>query len=295
VKFVPELISRTGGRSVLLLGKHSPTILFAAGIVGVVGTAVLASKATLKVDEIITEHEKEIMKVTTLVHADYSDQDRKRDTAIVYARTARKLTVTYAPAVLTGVATIGLLSGSHHILTKRNVALTVAYNGMARSYQALERAMRRGLGDDKFEELVHNDIVTPPCITDSDSSQEIAPKRRQAGLGYSPYAKFFDEKSQNWEPDPSQNLMFLRCQVKFANDLLRSRGHLFLNEVYDMLGLERTKAGAVVGWVFGRGNGDNYVDFGIGDDSESALQFIRGFERSVWLDFNVDGVIYDQI
>ena len=92
--------------------------------------------------------------------------------------------------------------------------------------------------------------------------------------------------------------MFLRAQQQYANDKLIAQGHLFLNEVYDMLGLPRTKAGAIVGWVYDDNNavGDNFVDFGIYDvHRETARDFVNGYERSILLDFNVDGVIYDLI
>ena len=98
--------------------------------------------------------------------------------------------------------------------------------------------------------------------------------------------------------------MFLRRQQDYANEVLKSRGHLFLNEVYDMLGIPRTKAGQVVGWIYNEDNpnGDNYVDFGIYDLSnlsdsqkERKMAFVNGQEYSILLDFNVDGPIYDLI
>jgi hypothetical protein len=70
---------------------------------------------------------------------------------------------------------------------------------------------------------------------------------------------------------------------------------VFLNEIHDMLGLERTKAGAVVGWVMG-GDGDERIDFGVFKANEyMGQEFVNGNERSILLDFNVDGVIYDKI
>ena len=116
--------------------------------------------------------------------------------------------------------------------------------------------------------------------------------------GYSDYAKFFDEGCREWDKDPEYNLTFLKCQENYANDLLKSKGHLFLNEVYDMLGIPRTKAGQIVGWIYDEENpiGDNYVDFGIYDVyKEANRNFVNGYERNILLDFNVDGDILSKI
>jgi hypothetical protein len=96
----------------------------------------------------------------------------------------------------------------------------------------------------------------------------------------------------NWQKNSEHNKLFLKCQQSYANDMLQARGHVFLNEVYSWLGLEHSKAGAVVGWVI-NSDGDNFVDFGIFDPGNS--RFVNGQERSILLDFNVDGVIYDKI
>lgn len=112
---------------------------------------------------------------------------------------------------------------------------------------------------------------------------------------HSPYAAFFDEQSAAWTKNPECNKMFLLQQQNFANEKLRARGYLFLNEVYDMLGLPRTRAGQLVGWCYDEHNpcGDNYVDFNIFDDHNR--EFVNGFEKSVLLDFNVDGNILDRL
>ena len=109
--------------------------------------------------------------------------------------------------------------------------------------------------------------------------------------GVSIYAKFFDETSTQWTKTPEYNLIFLKGQQQYLNDVLHSRGHVFLNEVYDVLGLDRSKAGAVVGWVLGEG--DDYIDFNLYNKDNA--NFVNGDEGSVLLDFNVDGVIYDLI
>ena len=109
------------------------------------------------------------------------------------------------------------------------------------------------------------------------------------------YARFFDEYSPQWTAYPEQNLVFLKHTESMMNDMLLAKKHVFLNEVYDALGIERTSAGAVVGWVL-NGDGDNFISFGMYDfDSERGRAFINGNEHSILLDFNVDGVIFDKI
>lgn len=108
----------------------------------------------------------------------------------------------------------------------------------------------------------------------------------------SQYARFFDESCHGWSKDPEANLLFLKLQQEYANSLLRSRGYMFLNEVYEMLGIPKSKEGQLVGWVYNEENptGDNYIDFGIFAKSNS--KFVNGYERNILLDFNVDGCIF---
>ena len=111
---------------------------------------------------------------------------------------------------------------------------------------------------------------------------------------YSDYARFFDDGCIGWDKDAEYNLMFLKQQQNYANEMLKSKGHLFLNEVYDMLGIPRTKAGQVVGWIYDEKKpvGDNFVDFGMYDiNRPKNRDFVNGYERTIILDFNVDGDI----
>jgi hypothetical protein len=110
-----------------------------------------------------------------------------------------------------------------------------------------------------------------------------------------PYARWFDETCMAWTKDQECNLFFLKTQQSYANELLKAKGHLFLNEVYDMLGIPRTRAGQVIGWIYDVQNpiGDNFVNFGLYEQYNA--KFINGYEKSVLLDFNVDGEIISRI
>ena len=109
------------------------------------------------------------------------------------------------------------------------------------------------------------------------------------------YARWFDEACIGWTKDPEFNLIYLKHQQAYANDILRAKGYIFLNEIYKILGISETKAGQVVGWIYNEKHpiGDNFVDFGLKDPRNA--KFINGEESTVLLDFNVDGNILDYI
>lgn len=118
--------------------------------------------------------------------------------------------------------------------------------------------------------------------------------RKEVKGNYSRYAMYFDEENPNFDgKHPEFNRIFLAAQQRYANDLLKTKGYLFLNDVYKMLGLPETKAGQIVGWVYNTESpfGDNYVDFGIFDEHNK--NFINGKSNIALLDFNVDGNILE--
>lgn len=298
IKRISNVFTSRVGRQVLVAQKHSPVVLFGAGIIGVAATVVLACRATLKLDEIVEKAQVDIEAAHSLRsqnYANYSEADCQRDLAIIYTRTAVRLGKLYAPAFIIGVASVGALVGSHAILSKRNVALTAAYAGLERAFKEYRQRVIDEIGEEKEQELRYAS-VTREIVEKDETGKEVTKVEKVIDpTAYSPYARFFDEYSQSWSKTPEINLLFLRSQQNYANDLLKARGHVFLNEVYDMLGIARSKAGAIVGWVISK-NGDNFVDFHIYDGtSDIKRQFVNGNERSILLDFNVDGVIYDKI
>ena len=111
----------------------------------------------------------------------------------------------------------------------------------------------------------------------------------------SPYARWFNDRCLGWNKDPEYNKHFLLSQQNYANELLKARGYIFLNQIYDLLGLPRTRAGQVVGWIYDVNNplGDNFIDFGLYNNYNE--DFINDYTESVLLDFNVDGMILDRI
>jgi len=290
--------TRLASTQVLKMKKNSPAIFFVAGVVGVGAAIVLASRATLHVEDVLekAESDLETAKILYTVESDeYTETDYRQDVMVVYARTAGELTKLYAPAVIAGVIGIGCLTGQYRILSKRNAALTAAYAALDRSYRAYRERIRYEIGEDKERELHY--VATKEQKIRQEGTLHVGSHDKslhKARLG-SDYARFFDETNQNWNKVREYNPLFLRCQQDYANDRLNAKGYLFLNEVYDALGMRRTSAGAVVGWIR-YGDGDGYVDFGIFDKyNEDARAFVNLLEPAILLDFNVDGVIYDKI
>lgn len=303
-------VSNTASKCGFVLKKHSPEILATVGVVGTVTSAVLACKATTKVNDILEDTKNQVDSVHTVLEDEaipeekYSEQDSKKDLAIIYAQTGVKFVKLYAPSVLLGVASIGCMLTSNHILRKRNIALAAAYTAIDKGFKEYRGRVVERFGDTVDRELKYG--IKAKKITENVVDEETGKEKKVKNTvdviegveGYSDYARFFDETCPSWEKDPEYNLMFLKARQQYANDLLVSRGHLFLNEVYDMLGFKRSKAGQVVGWIYDpeNPNGDNYVDFGIYNIHRApARDFVNGYERSILLDFNVDGVIYDKI
>lgn len=296
---VKNAVTSKAARQMLKLQKNSPHILYGAGVVGVIGTAVLASRATLKLDSVLVGHEAKMGMINSVLENpeyDYSAEDAKRDKIVVFSKTTMAIVKTYLPAIGCGAATIACFTGSHKILSKRNVALSAAYSALEFSYNEYRKRVVDEFGEDKDREFRHAAERVEVIEETKTGPQPKDLTRVDASVNPRGYARFFGPGNPNWKTVPEYNVMFLRTVQQMANDKLHARGHVFLNEVYDSLGMERTKAGAVVGWL-SDGDGDQYIDFRIwdGDNMDRFYDFVVGNEKQILLDFNVDGMIYDKI
>ena len=293
-KFRP-IMGRTIERGILVTKKYSPEILTGVGVISVVAAGVMASKSTLKLEPIVDKMSAhmEVAKNTT-PSPDYTEKDLLRDKTIIITRGVTDIVKLYGPSVTLGLAGIGCIIGAHGIMRKRNVAVIAAYKSLETSFAKYRERVVEDLGIEKDREYSYGKAqaaVVKDEVTGEDKEVMVIDPN-----GVSGYAKFFDEFNKNWKKSSEYNLLFLNCQQNYANDLLRARGHVFLNDVYDMLGLPRTKEGQVVGWVYDSNKGDNFIDFGIyNPERPEAREFVNGYERSILLDFNVDGMILDLI
>lgn len=292
-----DILVKKTTRLAMKINKHSPEILIGMGIVGGIGATVLACRATLHLEEVLQHHEDTMKKITEVAenketYPDYTPEKITRDKYITTVKTVANIGKLYAPAVIVGGISIASVIGGHHILNKRYLGVTAAYAGLQKAYKEYRDRIAEELGEEKELELYHG-VREKIEEVEGKNGKLKQVKKKEVGQGYpySIYARVFDENNTWFKKNPTMNRMFLQAQQAHANDLLKINGHIFLNDVYRMLGFPDTKEGAVVGWI--EGYGDSFIDFGIFDLNNS--EFINGYERAIWLDFNVDGVIYDLI
>lgn len=296
--------TKTFGKVKLQIKQHSPEILMVAGIISAVGGAVLACKATLKVDDVISNAKNDIELIhdnAETLSAEYSEKDRQKALTIAYCKATVSVIKLYSPALVLGAFSITSILASNDILRKRNAALVAAYSIVDHSFKDYRARVIERFGEKVDTELKH-DIKTKTVETiEINEDGEAITKKETVEVSEcrvdDGYSKWFDESSEFYDTDAEYNRFFLQKAQRRANDILISRGYIFLNEVYKMLGIPSTRAGQVVGWIYDENNcsGDNYIDFGILDTyRESVKDFVNGYEPRVLLTFNVDGPILDR-
>lgn len=288
----------------MLIRKNSPKILLATGIVSGIATTIFACKGTIKAQEVIEAHKSDLKQVDYLMSDEsieiYNKQDMVKDKAVIYTSTVKNLVKVYSPAIGCGALSIASILGAYGILDKRIAGLTSAYTFLSGKFKEYRKRVVDQEG--KEQDLAYYHGLKKEIVSvkeEVDGKKKTVKKELLVPTdGISQYARYFDDASGKWQNDPELNLLFLRAQQNYANDLLKSRGHLFLNEVYDMLDMPRTKAGQIVGWIYDETDphADNFVDFGIYSlDFQEHRDFVNGYNTNIFLDFNVDGVIYDLI
>ena len=303
---IVEKTSRTLCKAGLKLKKHSPEILVVGGVVGLVASGVMACKATTKLSAILDDSKEQIElfdKVAAnpeMVNEEYTVEDAEKDKKIVKVQTAVKVAKLYAPSIAVGVVSIGAIFASNNIMRKRNVALGAAYATVDRAFKDYRNRVVDRFGEELDKELRYNLKTKEVKETVEDENGKKKTVKKNIKYMDSPmpseFAVIYDDGCAGWTKDPEDNKFFLIQQQRYANERLKRRGYLSLNEVYELLGFPSTKAGQVVGWLYDckdpNYKGDNFVDFGLYNvDYEPNRDFVNGYERNIILDFNVAPII----
>lgn len=282
----------------LKIQKNSPAILVGVGITALVGATVTAIHATTKASAVMDEHDEKMAKIarakSVATKDSYTDEDIRNDKIIVFTQTTAKFVKLYAPTVvLVAGGTLSILAG-HRILSARYAGVVAAYSVLEQTFDRYRGRVREELGEDRELAIYMGaDEIRTEVNAETGESVKVVVGQK----GRSMYARCFDEaNSDRWQRTYGYNQAFIRGKQNQLNDRLQARGHVFLNEVYEALGFPHTPEGQVVGWLLDSPNGDGIIDFGIYSlDNKDSEGFLQNTERSVWLDFNVDGVIWDKI
>lgn len=302
-----ELMNKVSG-SVHKIGfelkKHSPEIFIAVGVVGTVASAVMACKATTKLSDILEESKEQIDAIHEApqkeeLQGKYDEDMMHKDLALVYFQTGVKVAKLYAPAVILGTLSITSIVASNNILRKRNVALAAAYATVDKGFKEYRERVVERYGEQVDYELTHNiktKEITETVVDEKGKEKQVKKTVEVADPTVTnEYVKYFTRTNPYWDDTPDYVEMFLRAQQNYANDRLKIEKALTLNDVYDSLGFQKTKAGMVVGWVLDENNedGDNFIEFHVrkvyipNEYGEDELAYA--------IDFNVDGNIYNKM
>lgn len=306
---ISNSLSKMTGRTSLVFRKNSPEILLGAGLAGVIVTIVTACKATLEADKVLDHHADKMERIHQAEK--YQDEENPypkevaiREKTAVYVQTGFEFTKLYAPTIAIGSLSIASILVSNRILKGRYLGAVAAYNAISTSYNQYRGRVRERYGDEVDYELrygVRKETVETKQIDENGKTVKKKETIEYIEGAPSDYARYWEKYlrdgvlNPNWEDNPEFNLYFLKGVENQANYVLHSRGYIFLNEVYDMLGFEHTQFGQLVGW-YDDGSGDGYVDLGLYDATrEGNRRFINGDANAILLDFNVDGMIWDKI
>lgn len=303
--------------SVKMIYDHKETGLLVAGVLAGTGATVLACRATIKAVDIIEEHNEinEMIKEAKNYPEQYSEEDEKQDKVKNYLNTGKKIALAYAPAAALGATSIFCLVAQHKLLLNKVTTLEETVASLSAAYAAIDTAFRNyrkrvvdkyGEEEDRyFRYGEHKETVD---VTTVDEKGKTKKKKETVtvvdDISDTGYAKFITygnklmcyKDAQHHEVDWDRTLRQIKCQESLAQQKLECDGYLFLNDVYDMLDLPKTKAGQVVGWIFDPEDHsiDSHVDLNIFRPVN--YQTINGYESDgIWIDPNVDGVIIDKV
>ena len=300
--------SKFAGKAEFTIKKNSPEILLGAGIVGFVGTIVLACRATYRADEVLEFHRRKIKDINDakeIADADpegemsYDVEIYRQDKAIRYLKTTGSLAKLYAPTVAVGTLSLACILTSRNIMQKRYLGVVAAYNGVSAAFEEYRKRVRDEYGEGLDKHFRYGTTYDELPVYDENGKktkekEQVEKTETEMVIPTDDSCRFFDSSNPNWDKNPTFSMMWLRGQQNILNDILHTRGHVFLNEVYDALGFPHTPQGAVLGWI--DGEGDNCIDFGLYDpNKENVRRFVNGVDNVIMLEFNHDGVIWDKI
>ena len=206
------------------LRRSSPTILTVLGIAGVVGTTVMAIKATPKAMKLIKAKKDEL------------NTDKLTPTELV--QTTWKC---YIPSALIGAGTIVCIIGIG-VMDKRNqAALTSAYAMLNESYKQYRQAAKEVYGEDA-DNKIHAEMAKDARVASYEWGYQVY------NMDMDPESEqllFYDLTSKKYFTTTMAAVLNAQYHV---NRNLAVRGDCSLNEYLSFLGIDGVDKGDEMGW-----------------------------------------------
>lgn len=149
--------------------------------------------------------------------------------------TKKEKIIAYAPAIISGVVTSGCIIGSHHVSSKEIAALTASCGYLAANRDKIEKAVKEKFGDEKAKEI-HQEAAVKAMTTHKNDYIEVT------GYGDTLFGEYYFGRK-----------FFCSLErVEWAEKQMNYRFHngeyVSMNDFYEMLNLEQTRAGSEFGW-----------------------------------------------
>lgn len=313
-----KALARSAGTSI---SKHAPEILLVSGAVGFVATVVTASRATLKAQDILEEHNDKLRDIKTIrattSEERYSEKDEKKDLITLHTQTSIKMIKQYAIPAGIGILSLTCFFASYGIMRKRYVALSAAYVSLEESFRLYRQRVIEDKGQDADTYYLTGVKPKEITVTDPDTGEKQKVKTIKDLNGTvipaSPYMIKFGkykedgERNNQWQSDAHLNRCFILGQLDYLDHMLfeRSvrdrdgyilkRGSVMLNELRELLGETGNTTGSVVGWRYSNGEKgcNGYID---NTNVIESVEIDPDTGKEIccfYINPNVDGLIYD--
>ena len=240
--------------------EHSPEILIAIGITGMISTTVLAVKATPKA-LLLIEEEKRRQNNELLQEAEESgmetcDRIERLKTPDVIKATWK----CYVPAVVTGAVSIACIIGSNSVKSKRNAALATAYKLSQAAFTEYKEQVVETIGEKK-EQVIRDKVAEKTIAKDPVSNKEVFVTNGGKVLCYDSISgRYFQS-----------DVTSIKKAVNEINATLNDDMYASLNDFYYEIGLKPTSLGDVLGWNINEGLVDISFSTQMAENDEPCL------------------------
>lgn len=288
----------------------TPEILLGVGLVCVVGGTLLACKNTLKIKEVLDDHNEYIEKIEKFRGTEkYSEEDAQQDTAILYRNTIGSMVKAYAPVVGLEILGLGCILYSHKVLSDRYLGALSTINAMQLGLNAYRNRVRDKVGAQEEYDLFHNikkEFVEEKFIDEKGKERtRVAEVPITSGEAATRFSYMFDRNSWGFK-DMYANKRFFNFTEKSLNEQLYSRGKdtgfstMTAKEVTDYFGwTEREKDQLALltnGWIFRMDEYQNYEKYDDGTPHIIHLATNPAFgitESETWVDLDCHPILND--